>query len=166
MSRVASGFSASSRAAPGWPLRAFFTAVGSATFPFRPRDGGNEELSGVFGGLPCSASSSAMRASSALFCMTNSSTRAVSPLICCSVCAEVAGRRAPVVDRPYSGHWGGAGPVRAHQPDVERRGAVKGIVVARLPQLQGGHNAVSKSYSHEVRRRDISPSMTKLTPVL
>src|SRR5208282_2594550 len=31
---VASGFSASARAAPGWPLRAFFTRVGSATFPF------------------------------------------------------------------------------------------------------------------------------------
>jgi hypothetical protein len=39
-------------------------------------------LSGVFGGLPRSASSSAMRASSALFCATSSSTRAVSPLIC------------------------------------------------------------------------------------
>jgi hypothetical protein len=45
-------------------------------------NGGSEELSGVFGGLPCSASSSAMRASSALFCATNSSMRAVSPPIC------------------------------------------------------------------------------------
>src|SRR5208282_5351315 len=34
MSRVASGFSASARAAPGWPLRAFFTRVASATPPF------------------------------------------------------------------------------------------------------------------------------------
>src|ERR1700688_3997032 len=31
-SRVVSGFSASARAAPGRPLRAFFTLVGSATF--------------------------------------------------------------------------------------------------------------------------------------
>jgi hypothetical protein len=42
----------------------------------------SEELSGVFGGFPCPASSSAMRTSSALFCATNSLTRAVSPLIC------------------------------------------------------------------------------------
>src|ERR1700732_314196 len=32
--RRAAGFSASARAAPGRPLRSFFTLVGSATFPF------------------------------------------------------------------------------------------------------------------------------------
>jgi hypothetical protein len=46
---VASGFLASLRATPGRPLRGRLTARGAA-FAFRPREGGSEELSGVFGG--------------------------------------------------------------------------------------------------------------------
>jgi hypothetical protein len=40
---------------------------------FCPLDGGSDEFVGVFGGFPVRPSSSAMRASSALFCSTRSS---------------------------------------------------------------------------------------------
>jgi hypothetical protein len=50
------------------------TAGGSA-FAFCPREGGSEELSGVFGGPPRLASNSAMRAFNAFTCASNSSIR-------------------------------------------------------------------------------------------
>jgi len=45
----------------------------SAMLAFCPLDGGSDEFVGVFGGLPARPSSSAMRASSTLFCSTRSS---------------------------------------------------------------------------------------------
>jgi hypothetical protein len=50
------------------------TAGGSA-FAFCPREGGSEELSGVFGGPPRFASNSAMRAFNAFTCASNLSMR-------------------------------------------------------------------------------------------
>ena len=79
--RVASGFSASLRATPGRPLCRRLTAGGSA-FAFCPREGGSEELSGVFGGPPRLASNSAMRAFNAFTCASNSSMRSSRPAIC------------------------------------------------------------------------------------
>ena len=61
-------------AALGPPWRGGLVAGGSA-FAFCPRDGGSEELSGVLGGCPSLASSSAMRARRALFCANSSSIR-------------------------------------------------------------------------------------------
>ena len=55
------------------PLRLLFVADAFPTFDFCPLDGGSDEFVGVFGGLPVRPSSSAMRASSALFCSTRSS---------------------------------------------------------------------------------------------
>jgi hypothetical protein len=55
MPRVVSGVTASARAAPGWPLRVPLALVGSAILPFWPRDGGSEELPGVYGDLPPSS---------------------------------------------------------------------------------------------------------------
>src|SRR5215831_7158228 len=81
--RVASGFSASLRATPGRPLRCRSTAGGSA-FAFCPREGGTEELSGVFGGPPSLASNSAMRAFNAFTCASNSSMRSSLAAICAS----------------------------------------------------------------------------------
>jgi hypothetical protein len=49
--------------------------AGGSVLAFCPRDGGSEELSGVFGGWPSLASSSAMRAFNALTCASNSSMR-------------------------------------------------------------------------------------------
>jgi hypothetical protein len=49
-------------------LRHFFMVDASPTLAFCPRDGGTDEFVGVFGGLPALPSSSATRASSALFC--------------------------------------------------------------------------------------------------
>src|SRR5215472_297858 len=80
---VASGFSASLRATPGRPLRCRSTAGGSA-FAFCPREGGTEELSGVFGGPPSLASNSAMRAFNAFTCASNSSMRSSLAAICAS----------------------------------------------------------------------------------
>jgi hypothetical protein len=57
------------------------TADGLA-FAFCPREGGSEELSGVFGGLPDLASSSAMRAFNAFTCASNSSMRSSLAAIC------------------------------------------------------------------------------------
>src|SRR5215471_4351996 len=79
--RVASGFSASLRATPGRPLRRCLTAGGSA-LAFCPREGGSEELSGVFGGPPRLASRSAMRAFNAFTCASNSSMRSSRAAIC------------------------------------------------------------------------------------
>src|SRR6201987_314773 len=79
--RLASGFSASSRATPGRPLRRRLTAGGSV-FAFCPREGGSEELSGVFGGPQRLASSSAMRAFNAFTCASNSSMRSSRAAIC------------------------------------------------------------------------------------
>jgi hypothetical protein len=73
MSRVTSGLAQSSRATPGCPLRLLFLADVFPTLAFCPLDGGSDEFVGVFGGLPVRPSSSAMRASSALFCSTRSS---------------------------------------------------------------------------------------------
>ena len=56
-----------------------------STLAFCPRDGGSEELSGVFGGVPSLASSSAMRASSALFCASSSSIRPSSDAFCATM---------------------------------------------------------------------------------
>ena len=67
-SRVTSGFGQSSRATPGQPLRHFFLPDLSATLAFCPLEGGSDEFVGVFGGLPARASSSAIRARSALMC--------------------------------------------------------------------------------------------------
>jgi hypothetical protein len=79
MSRTASGLAQRSRATPGRPLRPFFRLPPVlATLPFCPLDGGSEELSGVFGGWPRRASSSAMRETSAWFCVSSASTRAKS----------------------------------------------------------------------------------------
>jgi hypothetical protein len=75
------GFSASLRATPGRPLRRRLDAGGSA-FAFCPREGGSEELSGVFGGPPRLTSSSAMRAFNAFTCASNSSMRSSRPAIC------------------------------------------------------------------------------------
>jgi len=62
-------------------LRRRLTAGGSV-FAFCPREGGSEELSGVFGGLPHLASNSAMRAFNAFTCASNSSMRSSRAAIC------------------------------------------------------------------------------------
>ena len=53
--------------------RCFLPVAGSVALAFCPFEGGSDELSGVFGGVPSFASSSAMRASSALFWSSSSS---------------------------------------------------------------------------------------------
>jgi hypothetical protein len=69
------------RATPGRPLRRRLFAGGSA-FAFCPREGGSEELSGVFGGRSRLASSSAMQAFNAFTTASNSSMRSSLAAIC------------------------------------------------------------------------------------
>jgi hypothetical protein len=75
LSTIRSGLSASARKTPGRPLR-FFAARRSVRLALRPWDGGTEELSGVLGGWPSLASSSA--------------TRRANSVICASICAACA----------------------------------------------------------------------------
>src|ERR1700746_2632338 len=58
------------------------THTGKPLLAYRPREGGSEELSGVFGGPPRLASSSAMRAFNAFTCASDSSMRSSRPAIC------------------------------------------------------------------------------------
>src|SRR5271166_4396726 len=64
---IRSGWGASARNTPGLPLR-FFAARRSARLGLRACEGGVEELSGVLGGPPSLASSSAMRRVNSSIC--------------------------------------------------------------------------------------------------
>src|SRR5712671_1422195 len=74
---IRSGLGTSARDTPGRPLR-FFAARRSARLGLRACEGGVDELSGVLGGPPSLASSSAMRRVNTSICAAWASTSSVS----------------------------------------------------------------------------------------